>query len=124
VSRERGRGQGRGRDSGGGRGQGPGMMDLLRRAQQAQRQMAKIQKELAKETLEVTAGGGAITVVVTGDQRIKSIAIRPEVVDPKDVKKLQDLIVAAVNQAIEHSQAVAAERLKEVTGDLNIPGLV
>ncbi len=123
MSRERERGQGRGKGSGG-RGQGPGMMDLMRRAQQAQRQMAKIQKELAKETLEVTAGGGAITVVVTGDQRIKSITIQPEAVDPDNVKKLQDLIVGAVNQAIEHSQAVAAERMKEVTEDLGISGLV
>jgi DNA-binding YbaB/EbfC family protein len=73
--------------------------------------------------VEVTAGGGAITVAITGHQRVQSITIDPEVVDPEDVEMLQDLVVAAVNEAIEKSQNLASERLSDLTGGLGLPGL-
>jgi DNA-binding YbaB/EbfC family protein len=91
------------------------------RLQQLQEEMVKTQEALADETLEVTAGGGAIAIVVTGQQRIKSITLSKEVVDPNDVEMLQDLIVAAVNEAIEKSQQHAAEKLQGLTGGLGLP---
>src|SRR5512136_866784 len=95
---------------------------MLGQIQKLQQDMLKAQEQLADETLEVTAGGGAITIVVTGQQRVKSIKLQPEVVDPADLDMLQDLLVAAVNEAIERSQAYAAEKLKGLTGGLGIPG--
>jgi DNA-binding YbaB/EbfC family protein len=95
---------------------------MLGQIQKLQADMMKAQEALADETLEVTAGGGAITIVVTGQQRVKSIKLQPEVVDPTDLDMLQDLLVAAVNEAIERSQAYAAEKLQGLTGGLGIPG--
>jgi DNA-binding YbaB/EbfC family protein len=103
-----------------GGGMGGGMMAQIQKLQQ---DMVKAQEALADETLEVTAGGGAITIVVTGNQRVKSIRLAPEVVDPNDLEMLQDLLVAAVNEAIERSQTHAAEKLQGLTGGLGIPGL-
>ena len=103
-----------------------GMMgggNMLSQLQKLQDEMLKAQESLADETLEVTAGGGAITIVVSGQQRIKSIKLSPEVVDPNDVDMLQDLIVAAVNEAIERSQAHAAQKLQGLTGGLGLPPL-
>ncbi len=114
-----GRGMGS-RGVGGMGGAGGGMMQQIQKMQQ---DMMKAQQELENETLEVSAGGGAITVVITGHQRIQSITVKPEVVNPEDVEMLQDLLVAAINQAIEKSQAMAAERLEGLTGGLNLPGL-
>ncbi|CAG0937448.1 Nucleoid-associated protein [Thermoflexales bacterium] len=96
---------------------------MLGQIQKLQQDMLKAQEQLADETLEVTAGGGVITIVVTGNQRVKSIKLQPEVVDPADIEMLQDLLVAAVNEAIERSQAYAAEKLQGLTGGLGIPGL-
>ncbi|MGD8585760.1 MAG: YbaB/EbfC family nucleoid-associated protein, partial [Chloroflexota bacterium] len=79
---------------------------------------------LANETVSVTAGGGAITVVITGHQRIQSIEIQPELIDPEEADMLQDLLVAAVNSAIEQSQALAADRMEGLTGGLNINDLL
>lgn len=103
-----------------GGGMGGGMLGQIQKLQQ---EMAKAQEALAEETLEVTAGGGAITIVVTGNQRVRSIKLQPEVVDPADVDMLQDLLVAAVNEAIERSQTHAAQKLQGLTGGLGIPGL-
>jgi DNA-binding YbaB/EbfC family protein len=97
--------------------------NMLAQIQKLQADMVKAQEALADETLDVTAGGGAVTIVVTGNQRIKSIKLSPEVVDPNDLEMLQDLLVAAVNEAIERSQEHAAEKLQGLTGGLNIPGL-
>lgn len=96
---------------------------MMKQFQKLQEDMAKAQEDLANETLEITAGGGAVTVVVTGQQRIKAIQLKPEVVDPADLEMLQDLLVAAINQAIETSQAHAAEKLQGLTGGIGIPGL-
>ena len=95
---------------------------MLGQIQKLQQEMIKAQEALAEETIDVTAGGGAITIVVTGQQRVKSITLQPEVVDPNDIEMLQDLLVAAVNEAIERSQAYAAEKLQGLTGGLGIPG--
>ena len=95
---------------------------MLGQIQKLQQEMLKAQAQLADETLEVSAGGGAITIVVTGQQRVKSITLQPEVVDPNDLEMLQDLLVAAVNEAIERSQAYAAEKLQGLTGGLGLPG--
>ena len=103
-----------------GGGMGGGMLGQIQKLQQ---EMAKAQEALAEETLEVTAGGGAITIVVTGNQRVKSIKLQPDVVDPTDVDMLQDLLVAAANEAIERSQTHAAQKLQGLTGGLGIPGL-
>ena len=102
---------------------GGGMGNLAKQLQQMQQDMVKAQAELAETTMDVTAGGGMVTVTVTGHQRIVAIKLNPEVVDPEDIEMLQDLLVAAVNAAIEQSQAVAAERLEGLTGGMNIPGL-
>ena len=96
---------------------------MLGQIQKLQQDMLKAQEQLGNETVEVSAGGGVITIVITGQQRVKSITLQPEVVDPNDIEMLQDLLVAAVNEAIERSQAYAAEKLQGLTGGLNIPGL-
>ena len=95
--------------------------------QKMQQDMAEAQESLEQETVEVTVGGGAIRVVITGHQRVQSVEINPDVIDVDDeewLNDLQDLLVAAVNQSIEQSQAMAAERMERITGGLgNIPGL-
>ena len=101
---------------------GANMGGMMQQIQQMQQEMMKAQEQLADETVEVTAGGGMVTIVITGHQRIQSITLKPEVVDPDDLEMLQDLLVAAVNQAVEQSQAMAAERLEGLTGGLNLPG--
>ncbi|HEX6386509.1 MAG TPA: YbaB/EbfC family nucleoid-associated protein [Anaerolineae bacterium] len=92
--------------------------NMLAQMQQMQQQMAEAQEALANETVTVTAGGGAISVMITGHQRVQSIEINPELVDPDEVELLQDLLVAAVNAAIEQSQTMAAERMEGITGGL------
>jgi hypothetical protein len=96
---------------------------MLQQAQQMQRRLAEIQEELAEAKTEATAGGGAVKVVVIGSNRIESIKIQPEVVDPADVEMLQDLVMAAVNEAFETANKTAQEKLGALTGGLNIPGL-
>ncbi|MCP4427547.1 MAG: YbaB/EbfC family nucleoid-associated protein [Chloroflexi bacterium] len=92
--------------------------NMMAQMQKMQQDMAAAQESLADETMTVTAGGGVISVEITGDQRVKAIALDPELLDPEDVEMLQDLLVAAVNQAIEQSQAMAAERMEGITGGL------
>lgn len=105
-------------------GGGAGMLKQLQKMQQ---DMVEAQEALANETVEVSVGGGALTIVITGHQRIQSININPELIDTEDedwAEDLQDLLVAAVNQAIEQSQTMAAERMESITGGLgNMPGL-
>jgi DNA-binding YbaB/EbfC family protein len=102
----------------------PSGSNLMSQMQEMQQQMATQQEELATETISVTAGGGAITVVITGHQRIESIELQPELVDPEDIEMLQDMLVAAVNAAIEQSQALAAQRMEGLTGGLGINDLL
>jgi DNA-binding YbaB/EbfC family protein len=104
-----------------GRQRGGQMGGMLQQIQKLQEDMVKTQESLGDETVTVTAGGGAIEVTITGQQRLTAVKIDPDVVDPEDVEMLQDLIVAAVNEAIERSQALAAERLGALTGGLGLP---
>lgn len=97
---------------------------MARQVQKLQEEMLKAQESLGEETVEVSVGGGAVTVVMTGHQKLQSITIAPEAVDPDDVEMLQDLILAAVNEAVERSQGLAADRLSALTGGLGIPGLM
>ena len=99
------------------------MFGSVKQIQQMQQRLLKAQEELANETVETTAGGGVISVVITGNQQVRKITIAPEAVDPSDVSMLEDLIVAAVNEAITKSQELAAKRMGSVTGSLRIPGM-
>ena len=96
---------------------------IMKQAQKIQAQIAKVQEELAQKTIEASAGGGMIAVVVSGKQEVVSIKIEPEVVDAKDMEMLQDLVVAAVNEALRKSQEMVSEEMRKITGGLNIPGL-
>ena len=97
---------------------------MMRQAQQMQARMAKIQEELAEARSEASAGGGAVKVVVIGGSKVESIIIDPEVVDADDVEMLQDLVLAAVNEAMDSAQKLAADKMGEITGGMNIPGLM
>ncbi len=103
-----------------------GRPDMRQQIMKLQEQMLETQNALGEQTVSVTAGGGVVEVVMTGHQRLESITIDPEVVDPDDVDMLQDLILAAVNEAIERSQALAAEQMAGLTGglDLGLGGLL
>ncbi|HEY5532397.1 MAG TPA: YbaB/EbfC family nucleoid-associated protein [Candidatus Anoxymicrobiaceae bacterium] len=106
---------------------GGGPQDMMKQLQQVQHQMEEAQEALAGETVEYSAGGGMVKVVADGQQNIKSIAIDPQAVDPDDVSMLEDMILVAVNGALETSQELAAERMGGLTGlgpgGLGIPGL-
>ena len=97
--------------------------NMMAKLAKMQEEMAKTQESLAGERLTVTAGGGAITVVISGAQRVQSIAVSPELMISGDAEMLGDILVAAVNEAIERSQVMAAERLQAVTGGLGLPGM-
>ena len=97
--------------------------DMLRQLQRMQDQISKAQQEIEDSTVEASAGGGAVTVVVSGQPRVRSIKIAPEAVDPEDVEMLEDLIVAAINEALEKVGIMQAERLGSVAGGLELPGL-
>jgi DNA-binding YbaB/EbfC family protein len=95
-----------------------GRPDMRQQIMKLQEEMLQTQEALGEETVTVTAGGGVVEVTMTGQQRVQSIRIDPMVVDPEDVEMLQDLVTAAVNEAIEQSQALAAEQLGALTGGL------
>lgn len=99
------------------------MKNLMKQAQQLQNKMAKLQEEMASKTIETSVGGGMIRVVANGKQEIVSIHIEKEVVNPDDVEMLQDLILAAVNDALMQSQKMISEEMGKLTGGMNIPGL-
>ncbi len=101
-----------------------GMGKMLKQAQKLQSNMAKLQEEMAEKTVEATAGGGMVKAVANGKHQILSIQIEKEVVDPEDVEMLQDLIIAAVNEALEKSQEMVSAEMNKLTGGLNIPGLM
>ncbi len=97
--------------------------NMIKQAQQLQARLMKAQEDLENETVEASAGGGAVKVIATGKQTVQSIVIDPAAVDPDDVELLQDMVLAAVNEALAKSQALAAERLGALTGGLKIPGM-
>ena len=100
-----------------------GMGNLQRMAQQMQQEMQRIEGELRDAQVDGSAGGGVVKAVVTGKQELVSVTIDPAAVDPSDVEMLQDLIVAAVNDALASSRRMAEEKMAAVTGGLRIPGL-
>jgi len=96
------------------------LQSLFETAQRVQQQISKIQEELAAMTVEGSAGGGMVTAVANGRQQLLSVAIEPEVVDPQDVGMLQDLVVAAVNQALSRAAELAQQEMAKLTGQMNI----
>ena len=108
---------------GGYSGQMPGsMQNLMKQAQRMQQKMADMQKDLENQTVEATAGGGAVHVVVNGRKELVSVEIQKEAVDPDYVEMLQDLIVAAVNEAMRNADAMVSQSMSQITGGLNLPG--
>jgi len=100
-----------------------GLGQIMKQAQMMQQKMAHIQEELAQREVEASSGGGMVTARVNGKQQLLSIAIDQTVVDPDDIDMLQDLVVAAVNEAIGKSQEMAQEEMAKITGGLDLPGL-
>ena len=100
-----------------------GLGDMMKQVQKMQAKMADLQEELEKLEVEGSAGGGMVKVIANGKGDIRSITIDPEVVDPEEVDMLQDLIIAAFNQAREKSQEIQSEQMSQLTGGLSIPGL-
>lgn len=101
-----------------------GFGNLVRQAQQLQAKMQKVQEEMATRTVEASAGGGMITAVANGKQELVSIKVEREVVNADDLEMLQDLIVAAVNSALQKAQEMVSEEMKKLTGGMYIPGLM
>lgn len=97
---------------------------MMKQAQKMQTKMAEMQEQLKDETVDASAGGGVVRVVLTGDIRVKEVHIDPSVVDPEDVELLQDMVAAAVNEAIRAAQELSSTRMAEITGGMNIPGLM
>ena len=99
------------------------MNDLVRQAQMMQKKMAKMQEELNSKTVEASAGGGMVTVTATGAQEISEIRIEKDVVDPEDVEMLQDLILAATNDALKRAKDMVQGEMAQLTGGMKIPGM-
>ncbi|MGQ9508542.1 MAG: YbaB/EbfC family nucleoid-associated protein [Thermodesulfobacteriota bacterium] len=97
--------------------------NILKQAQQIHAKITKLQEEMASRTIETSSGGGMVQVVMNGRQEILSLKIDPEVINKEDVEMLQDLIVAAVNEALRKSQEMMTEEMKKITGGLSLPGL-
>ena len=104
--------------------QGGGLGQMMKQAQKMQAKIMKIQEEMAERSVEASSGGGMVTVTANGKQEILSIRIEPEVVDPEDVEMLQDLVAAAVNEALKKAQEMVAEEMAKVTGGMQLPGMM
>ena len=102
-------------------GMGGNMNNMIRQAQKMQQDMLKAQEELENKTYEAAAGGGVLSATVSGKKELVAVAIDPEAVDPEDVEMLQDLIVAAVNEALRKANDDAASQMSKLTGGLNLP---
>ncbi len=100
------------------------MGNMMKQAQKLQSKMLKLQEEMAEKTVEASSGGGMVNVVANGRQQLLSIQIEKEVVDPEDLEMLQDLILAAVNEALLKSQEMVSGEMSKLTGGMNIPGLM
>ena len=112
------------RQRGGGAKAGkPNVQGMMAQVQQMQQEMAAAQEQLAQETVSASAGGGMVTVVVTGDLRVTSVTIDPEAVDPQDVEMLADMVTAAVNEGLRSAQELAASRMGGATEGLDLGGL-
>jgi len=104
-------------------GGGMNMNQLMKQAQKMQQEMAQMQDELASKTLEVSSGGGAVKVTISGEKKILNLTISPDVVDPSDVEMLQDLVMSAVNEALRQIEESANSQMSKLTGGLNLPGM-
>ena len=115
----------RGHGGGGGYGGGANINNLMKQAQKMQKDMARIQEELAEKTVDATAGGGAVKVVASCDKKIVELILEPEVVDPSDIEMLQDLVVAAVNEALRKAEEMSTAEMSKATGGFGggMPGL-
>jgi len=98
--------------------------NMMKQAQKMQAKMAEMQEQLKSETLEASAGGGMVRVVISGDMVIRELVIDPAAIDPDDAEMLQDMVAAAVNEAIRSAQELASRRMGEITGGMNVPGLM
>ncbi|MBC8585063.1 YbaB/EbfC family nucleoid-associated protein [Youxingia wuxianensis] len=108
-----------------GMGGGPGnLQSMVRQAQKIQDQMKQKQAEIEEMDFQTTSGGGMVEVVISGKKEIKSLNLKPEIVDPEDIEMLQDMIIAAVNEAIRKVEDTTNEQMEKISGALNIPGLV
>jgi DNA-binding YbaB/EbfC family protein len=96
---------------------------IMKQAQKMQEQLGRIQEELARRTVTASAGGGMVTVIANGRQEIISIKIAPEAVDPQDIAMLEDLVTAAVNEALRSARSLMEEEMRKITGGLSIPGI-
>ncbi|MDR2940314.1 MAG: YbaB/EbfC family nucleoid-associated protein [Clostridiales bacterium] len=105
-------------------GGGMNMNALMKQAQKMQKQMEEAQAELAEKTLEVTSGGGAVKITITGKKELKAIEIDKDVVDPDDVEMLQDLILTAVNEAFKQAEEVYNTQMGKITGGMGMPGMM
>ena len=101
----------------------PNMNQMLKQVQKMQADMMKAQEALANETVDASAGGGMVTVTITGDLVVKDVKIDPDAVDPEDVELLQDMVVAAVNEAVRQAQELAAKKMGGLTGGMDLGGL-
>lgn len=99
------------------------MNKLMKQVQKMQKDMVKLQEELQEKTVEATAGGGVVKVVASGKKQLVSIEIDPEAVDPEDVEMLQDLVLAAANEALQKAEDMVADEMGKLTGGINMPGL-
>ena len=108
---------------GGYRGGMGGGMNMIKQAQKMQQDMLKMQEEMESKEYDATAGGGMVKAVVNGKHELLSLTINPEAVDPEDVEMLQDMVVAAVNEAMRKGEAEAAQNMSKLTGGLNLGGL-
>ncbi|MBM6921884.1 YbaB/EbfC family nucleoid-associated protein [Phocea massiliensis] len=107
-----------------GYGKGPGnLAGMMKQAQKMQEEMTTLQAELEQTEYEATVGGGAVTAVVTGKKELKSLSIKPEVVDPEDIEMLEDLIISAVNESVRKAEADSETRMNQITGGMNMGGL-
>ena len=105
-------------------GMGGGMnMNMIKQAQKMQQDMLKMQEDLESKEYDATAGGGMVKAVVNGKHELLSLSIHPEAVDPEDVEMLQDMVVAAVNEAMRKAEAEAAQNMSKLTGGMNLGGL-
>lgn len=102
----------------------PNMNQMVRKAQKMQEDIGKIQEELAVKEFTKQVGGGAIELVMTGDKQLKSVAIKPEVVDPEDIEMLQDLIISGVNEILKEVDDYGAAEMEKVTGGVSFPGFI
>ncbi|MBX5445933.1 YbaB/EbfC family nucleoid-associated protein [Sphaerobacter sp.] len=100
------------------------MQPNMKMLQQMQNRLLKMQQELEEATVEGSAGGGAVRVVVNGTRTVKSISIDPEAVDPDDIEILEDMVLTAINDAMAKAEQLAAEKMGAITGGLNIPGIM